>query len=132
MRKHRSFPPVWPMGQIDIKPSCKSQFVSRSWKIPAVASEGKQRWLDCFRGGRVARLGRLFVDRYTARNQRVTGNHLGTESFVRAKWAGPFYDAAVSTTALDVRPDFRFAIWPSPLFFASADRVAAYSGATIG
>ena len=46
--------------------------------------------------------------------------------------AGPFYDAAVSTTALGVRPDFRFAIWPSPLFFASADRVAAYSGATIG
>ena len=54
-----------------------------------------------------------------------------------AKWAmGPLYDAAVSTTALDVRPDVRFlpsfAIWPSPLFFASADRVAAYSGATIG
>ena len=45
---------------------------------------------------------------------------------------GPFYDAAVSTAALDVRPDFRFAVWPSPLFFASADRVAAYSGATIG
>jgi hypothetical protein len=41
------------------------------------------------------------------------------------------YDAA-STTALDVRPDFRFAIWPRPLFLASADRVAAYSGATIG
>ena len=95
-------------------------------------AEGKQRWLDCFRDGRVARLGRLFVDRYTARNQRVTGNHFGTESFVPARWAGPFYDAAVSTTALDVRIDFRFAIWPSPLFFASADRVAAYSGATIG
>lgn len=45
-------------------------------------------------------------------------------------WA--VYDAAVFTTALDVRPDFRFAIWPRPLFFASADRVAAYSGATIG
>ena len=58
---------------------------------------------------------------------------LWTKSFVPAKWAvGPFYDAAVSTAALDVRPDFRFAIWPSPLFFASADRVAAYSGATIG
>jgi hypothetical protein len=52
---------------------------------------------------------------------------------VPAKWAvGPFYDAAVSRTALDVCPDLRFAIWPSPLFFASADRVAAYSGATIG
>jgi hypothetical protein len=78
-----------------------------------------------------------FVLRYKARKQRVTGNHLGTKSFVPAKWAvGPFYDAAVSTAALDVRPDFRilpsFAIWPSPLFFASADRVAAYSGATIG
>ena len=58
---------------------------------------------------------------------------LGTKSFVPAKWAvGPFYDAAVSTTAWDVRPDFRFAIWPSPLFFPSADRVAVYSGATIG
>ena len=68
-----------------------------------------------------------------ARNQRVTGNHFGTKSFVAAKWAmGPLYDAAVSTTALDVRPDFRFVVWPSPLFFASADRVAAYSGATIG
>lgn len=56
---------------------------------------------------------------------------VGTENFVPARWAGPFYDAAVSTTALDVCPDFRF-VWPSPLFFASADRVAAYSGATIG
>ena len=73
------------------------------------------------------------VDPHKARNQRVTGNHFGTKSFVPAKWpVRPFYDAAVSTTALDVRPDFRFATWPSPLFFASADRVAAYSGATIG
>ena len=56
-----------------------------------------------------------------------------TKSFVPAKWdVAPFYDAAVSTSALDVRPDFRYAVWPSPLFFASADRAAAYSGATIG
>ena len=60
------------------------------------------------------------------RNQQVTGNHFGTKSFVPAKWAmGPLYDAAVSTTALDVRPDFRFlpsfAVWPSPLFFAIVD-----------
>ena len=76
----------------------------------------------------------LFVDLYKARSE--AGNYLGTKSFVPAKRAvRPFYDAAVSTTALDVRPDFRFpsfAIWPSPIFFASADRVAAYSGATIG
>ena len=57
---------------------------------------------------------------------------LGTKSLVPASglW-GRFY-AAVSRAALDFRPDLRFAVWPSPLFFASADRVAAYSGATIG
>jgi hypothetical protein len=61
----------------------------------------------------------------------VTGNHWDEE--LRAYQAvGPFYDPAVSTTALDFHPDFRLAVWPSPLFFASADRVAAYSGATMG
>lgn len=75
----------------------------------------------------------IYLSIAIALNQGVTGNHLGAKSFAPAKWAvGPFYDAAVSTTALDVRPDFRFAVWPRPLFFASADRVAAYSGATIG
>ena len=49
------------------------------------------------------------VDPHKARNQRATGNHFGTKSFVPARWAmGPLYDAAVSTTALDVRPDVRF------------------------
>ena len=38
---------------------------------------------------------------------RPVANHL---SFVPARWAGPFYGAAVSTTALDVRPGFRFAV----------------------
>jgi hypothetical protein len=52
-------------------------------------AQGKQRWLDCFRDCRVGDLG-AFVDRNTARNQRATGNHLGTESFVPARWAGPF------------------------------------------
>ena len=63
---------------------------------------------------------------------RELANHLDEELRACQVGCGPFYDAAVSTTTLDVRPDFRFAIWPSPLFFASADRVAAYSGATIG
>jgi hypothetical protein len=133
-------------GQIDVKRSCKSQFVSRSWKILAVAPSANNRGLIVFEMAESRRAGmifsvtparELFVDLYKERSERVTGNHLGTKSFVPAKRAvRPFYDAAVSTAALDVRPDFRFlpsfAIWPSPLFFASADRVAAYSGATIG
>ena len=48
VRKERPFPSVWPTGQIDVKRSCKSQFVSRSWKILAVAPSANNRGLIVF------------------------------------------------------------------------------------
>jgi hypothetical protein len=48
MRKERPFPSVWPTGQIDVKRPCKSQFVSRSWKILAVAPGANNRSLIVF------------------------------------------------------------------------------------
>jgi len=48
VRKERPFPPGRPTGQIDVKRSCKPLFVSRSWKILAVAPSANNRGLIVF------------------------------------------------------------------------------------